>query len=196
MHATSTKQFQVKQPIEKVWAFLSDLKKVASCLPGAQITEAIDDRTYKGTITVKVGPITSQFNGEVKIERLDNQIHEIELLGKGQDPRGSGGATMKMVGKLRSLTEGRTEVTGTTEITVTGRLAQFGSRMMDDVSNHVFEQFTRSFQAKLAQENGTGSEVAFAPTPQPVNALPLVLSVTGKVIGRFFGRILGKSTSS
>ena len=70
MHAKTTKTFQVKEPIAQVWAFLSDVRKVGSCLPGAQITEAVDDRTYKGAITVKVGPITSQFNGEVRIGLL------------------------------------------------------------------------------------------------------------------------------
>ena len=196
MHATTTKTFQVKEPIHQVWVFLSDLRKVGSCLPGAQITEAVDDRTYKGTITVKVGPITSQFNGEVKIERLDAKNYEIELDGAGQDPRGTGGATMKMSGKLRSLSDGGTEVTGTTEITVTGRLAQFGTRMMDDVSNHVFEQFTKSFQERLSEERGAGGVITSAAASQPVKAMPLVMSVMGKAVRRFFSRVFGKSISS
>jgi len=196
MHAKTTKTFQVKEPIDTVWAFLSDLRKVGSCLPGAQITEAIDDRTYKGTITVKVGPITSQYNGEVKIERLDPQNYEIELVGRGQDPRGGGGASMRMSGKLRPLSNSGTEVIGTTEISVTGRLAQFGTRMMDDVSNHVFEQFTKTFQARLAEESGVGPPLSSPGSSQPIKAVPLVLSVMGKTLKGFFGSILGRSTES
>ena len=190
MQAKSTKTFQVKEPIDLVWAFLRDPRKVGSCLPGAQITEAVDDRTYKGTITVKVGPITAKYNGEVKIERLDPQNYELDLAGQGQDPGGTGGAAMKFSGKLRSLADGGTEVVGSTEIAVTGRLAQLGSRMMDDVSNHVFEQFTKSFRAMLAEESG-GGEASSTP-PQPIKAIPLALSMMTNALKRSVGRLFSR----
>jgi hypothetical protein len=74
------KTFEVGQPIEKVWAFLSDPRKVATCVPGAQITEQVDEKTYKGAIKVKVGPSVTDYTGEVQIVRLDPQNHEIEIL--------------------------------------------------------------------------------------------------------------------
>lgn len=187
MQSKQTKTFQVQEPIEKVWRFLSDPRKVAPCLPGAQITEAIDDRNFKGTITVKIGPVSTQFKGQIKLERLDEENHEMELSGSGQDPRGGGGATMKMIGKLKALSPTETEVTGTIESTITGRLAQFGARMMDDVSNHLFNQFTKSFQTKLAEEvtENTSSTPGSAPSaepveekpPEPIKAVPLLWSV-------------------
>src|SRR5215472_10850880 len=103
------KTFQVQEPVEKVWAFLSDPRKVVTCVPGAQITEQVDDKNYKGAISVKVGPSVTDYRGEVQIVRLDAQNHEIEILGKGQDVRGRGSASMKMTGKLRALPDGGTE---------------------------------------------------------------------------------------
>src|SRR5215472_13522932 len=100
------KTFQVKEPVETVWAFLSDPRKVVTSVPGAQLIEAVDDRTFKGSISVKVGPSVTDYKGEVHIERLDHATHEIELVGKGQDVRGRGSASMKMTGRVRSLPEG------------------------------------------------------------------------------------------
>ena len=118
------KSFQVKEPLEKVWSFLSDPRKVALCVPGAQITEQVDDKNYKGAISVKVGPSVTDYKGEVQIVRMDPQNYEIEILGKGQDVRGRGSASMKMPGKLRSLEDGGTEVTSISELNVVGILAQ------------------------------------------------------------------------
>jgi uncharacterized protein len=193
MQSKQTKTFQVQAPIKKVWLFLSDPRKVAPCLPGAQITEAIDDRTFKGTITVKIGPVSMQFNGQMKVERLDPQNYEMELSGTGQDPRGGGGASMKMSGKLRALSANETEVTGTIESTITGRLAQFGARMMDDVSNHLFNQFTKAFQAKLAEEPNENPPAANpsspAPEPEPLRVIPLLFAVLKNFFARLFRRL-------
>jgi carbon monoxide dehydrogenase subunit G len=94
------KTFQVKEPVEIVWALLKDPRAVANFVPGAKITESVDERTFKGAISVKVGPTLTDFKGELRVERLDEQSHEIELVGKGQDVRGKGSASMKMTGKL------------------------------------------------------------------------------------------------
>ena len=145
------KTFQVKEPIEQVWAVLSDPRKVAACVPGAQITEQVDEKTYKGAISVKVGPSVTDYKGEVQIVRLDPQNHEIEILGKGQDVRGRGSASMKMTGKLRALEGGDTEITSTSELNVVGILAQMGSRVITEVSNIMFGEFTKNFQARLEQ---------------------------------------------
>src|ERR1700740_469785 len=127
------KTFQVNEPVEKVWDFLSDPRKVATCVPGAQITEQVDEKTYKGAISVKVGPSVTDYKGEVQIVRLDPENHEIEILGKGQDVRGRGSASMKMTGKLRALADGGTEVTSISEIGGVGILGQMGSRGVPEV---------------------------------------------------------------
>src|SRR5215469_14676595 len=92
------KTFPAQQPIDKVWSFLIDPKKVVVCVPGAQITEQVDDRNYKGSISMKIGPTTTDFRGQIEILRRHAQAHVIEIMGKGQDIRGKGGASMKMTG--------------------------------------------------------------------------------------------------
>src|SRR5271156_1947953 len=158
------KTFQVNEPLEKVWSFLSDPRKVAACVPGAQITEQVDEKTYKGAISVK------DYKGEVQIVRLDNQNHEIEILGKGQDVRGRGSASMKMTGKLRALDSGGTEVTSTSELNVIGMLAQMGSRVISEVSNIMFGEFVKNFQARLAQPEGAADAAAQAAPAKPISA--------------------------
>jgi carbon monoxide dehydrogenase subunit G len=145
------KTFQVKEPMEQVWSLLSDPKEVATCVPGAKITEQVDEKTYKGAISVKVGPSVTDYKGELQILRLDPENHEIEILGKGQDVRGRGSASMKMTGKLRSLEDGGTEVTSVSEVNVVGILAQMGSRVITRSRTSCLEQFTKNFQARLAQ---------------------------------------------
>src|SRR5271156_71062 len=143
------KTFQVKEPVEQVWDLLSDPKRVAACVPGAKITEQVDEKTYRGTISVKVGPSSTDFKGELVIVRLDAALHELEMVGKGQDLRGRGSASMNMTGKARSLETGGTEVTSVSEVNVVGILAQMGARMINEVSNIMFVQFIKNFQAQL-----------------------------------------------
>jgi len=197
------KTFQVQEPLESVWKFLSDPKKVANCVPGAQITEAVDDRTYKGVIKVQVGPSVTDYKGQVHIERLDDENHEIEIVGKGQDVRGKGSASMKMNGKVRSLPDGSTEVASVSEVNVVGLLAQLGARMINEVSNKMFEEFTKNFKARLQQERPQQSTPQTPPStgagatdePRPIKALSLVLSVLWESIVRFFRRIFKGSSS-
>jgi carbon monoxide dehydrogenase subunit G len=165
------KTFQVQEPVEMVWGFLSDPGKVAACVPGAQITEQVDETTYKGTVSVKVGPSVTNYSGEAQILRLDPQHHEIEILGKGQDVRGRGSASMKMTGKLLALADGETQVTSSSEITVVGILAQMGSRVIIEVSNVMFGEFTKNFQAQLKQSANTPSgHESDTGKPEPINA--------------------------
>jgi uncharacterized protein len=191
------KSFQVQEPLERVWKFLSDPLKVAKCVPGAQITEAVDDRTYKGLIKVQVGPSVTDYKGQVRIERLDEEAHEIEMVGKGQDVRGKGSASMKMTGKVRSLPEGVSEVVTVSEVNVVGLLAQLGARMINEVSNKMFEQFTINLVRQLEKEGSI--ESGSAPSQpeendaaaQPIKALPLVASAIGEGIARSVKQIFG-----
>lgn len=181
MAVTIEKKFEVPEPVEKVWAFLSDPRKVVTCLPGAQITEQVDERTYKGAISVKVGPSVSEYKGQVQIVRSDTAAHEIEIVGKGQDTRGKGSASMKMTGKLRQLESGGTEITSVSELSLAGIMAQLGGRMVQEVSNIMFNQFTSNFRQKL--QSGENTEAAGG--PKPISAVGLAFSalkasVTGK----------------
>ena len=184
------KSFQIQEPLESVWAFLSDPRKVANCVPGAQMTEQIDERTYKGLIKVQVGPSVTDYKGQAHIERLDHDSHEIEMVGKGQDIRGKGSASMKMSGSVRSLPQGGSEVVTVSEINVVGLLAQLGARMIQEVSNKMFEQFTANLRRELEKERSkqSGSPTSSAEEtgnePQPIKALPIVVSAIGEGIAR------------
>jgi uncharacterized protein len=191
------KTFQINEPLDKVWNFLSDPRKVASCVPGAQITEAIDERTYRGSIKVQVGPSVTDYKGQARIERLDDQNHEIEMVGKGQDIRGKGSASMKMTGKVRALPDGGTEVVSVSEVTVVGFLAQFGARMISEVSNKMFEEFTANLQRQLQQDGvpESAQEVTEPTTtapPRPIKAIPLVVSALSSAVVRRVRQIFGK----
>ncbi len=176
------KTFEVAEPVDKVWALLSDPGKVVSCVPGAKLTEAVDERTFKGSVSVKVGPSLTEFKGEVRIERLDEQAHAIELVGKGQDVRGKGSASMTMTGTLQALENAGTRVNAVSEVTVVGILAQFGARMMQDVSDVIFKEFTQRFQQMLKDPES----VSQAPA-KPVDAVRLASSVLGHSIRRVLG---------
>ncbi|HLJ87887.1 MAG TPA: SRPBCC family protein [Candidatus Angelobacter sp.] len=146
------KTFQINQPIDKVWNFLRDPRKVVVCVSGAEITEQTGTDAYKGAIKVKVGPSLTEYKGEVQVLRIDDAAREIEIAGKGQDVRGKGSASMKMTGKLRALPDGSTEVASTSEITVVGILAQMGARVISEVSNILFADFIKNFQQHLMAE--------------------------------------------
>ena len=167
------KTFQVPEPAEKVWAILSDPRKVATCVPGAQITGQVDEKTYQGAISVKVGPSVTNYKGDVQIVRLDAPAHEIEILGKGQDVRGRGSASMKMTGRLRALPDGGTEIASVSEVNIVGILAQMGSRVIAEVSNIMFDQFVKNFQALLKQPSEAPESQPMAAEASPINATSL-----------------------
>ena len=177
-------------PPERVWAFLTDPYQVASCLPGAAITEKVDDRTYLGTITVKVGPVAASYKGKIRFERLDAATWEAELIGQGQDVKGKGGAEMRMQSRLHPK-GGRTEVTVVSEVNISGILAQMGRGMIESVSNQIFQQFAAAMQQKL--EVGSGQEGAQAAPSEAkqLDALSLGAKAVRQTMGRAVRRLLG-----
>lgn len=141
-------------------------------MPGAQITEQVDEKTYKGTIKVKVGPSVTDYKGEVQILRQDDVAREIEILGKGQDTRGKGSASMKMTGKLQAV-DGGTEVINASELNVVGILAQMGARVITEVSNIMFQQFVDNFRRQLQSPDSAGGEATAA---KPISGVGLAFS--------------------
>ncbi|HYZ71647.1 MAG TPA: SRPBCC family protein [Chthoniobacterales bacterium] len=176
------KSFQTPDPASEVWKILSDPRSVASCVPGAQVTEAVDDRTYKGVIKVKLGPTVTDYKGEAHIERLDDQSREIEMMGKGQDVRGKGSASMKMTGMVRELPAGGSEVVTISELNVVGILAQMGNRMIQEVANQVFEQFTKNLRQRLQQQ---ASGAAGSGAPEEVKPIDAGSVAASAVLGLF-----------
>ena len=153
MAITLEKTFRTPAPIEEVWRLLSDPMKVVGCVPGAQITERINGNSFKGSVRMTMGASVASYEGTVQIVRIDEKAREIEILGKGKDSIGKGSASLKMIGKLRALPDGWTEVTGISEMNVVGLLAQIGSRVFSHVADFMFNEFTRNVQERLAKPN-------------------------------------------
>ena len=151
MVTTLEKTFQVDEPIDKVWDYLSDPAKIVTCVPGASLTEKVDDKNYKGEVTLKFGPIKAKYDGLITFEEMDVENRKMVLKGKGLDSKGAGSADMLLNGNLVEK-DGGTEVSYTMEISIMGKLAQFGSRLITDVSNQLFNTFVKNFKAKLAGE--------------------------------------------
>jgi hypothetical protein len=200
--------FVVKAPPDRVWAFLVDPYRIAGALPGAAITEKVDDSTFKGTITVKVGPVSARYRGTIRFAKLDPVAREAEVTGTGQEATGRGGADMKMNSSLREIAPGETEVQVTSEVNVTGILAQMGRGMIQDVSNQMFQKFTAAARAELekpAEETVAAAPgdagppgapaAAVAPAPSIPSTPPIeVVSFGGKIAGRALARAAGRPT--
>jgi carbon monoxide dehydrogenase subunit G len=163
------KSFVVNAPFSAVWDFLTDPAKVASCLPGAAITEKIDDQTYAGTMNVKVGPVTAGYRGKMRFERLDRDAGEAEIAASGQETKGKGGADMRMKSKVVERSSGETEVTVTSDVNVVGVLAQFGRGMIQDVSDQLFQKFSTSMRRELE----TAPAAAPAPAAETAPVVPM-----------------------
>jgi len=177
------KTFTVRAAPAAVWDFLTDPRRVARCLPGAAVTEQVDEHTYAGTITVKVGPVSTSYKGKARFERLDAAARTAEIAAFGQDVRGKGGADVKMTSRLVETAPGQTEVSVASEVSVTGILAQFGRGMIQDVSDQMFQKFTEAARTEL--------EAAPAPAPAP----PIeVMSFGAGLLGRAAGRAAADRT--
>jgi carbon monoxide dehydrogenase subunit G len=156
-----TKTFTIQAPAPKVWEFLTDPRRVAKCLPGAAVTDQLDEKTWTGTMTVKVGPVQSSYKGKVVFERLDAAARSAEIVATGQDTKGKGGADLRLTSTLKEQPGGATEVTTVSRVNVTGILAQMGRGMIQDVSEQMFQVFSQRMRSEL--------ESAAAPAaPSPV----------------------------
>ena len=148
MNTLIEKEFDIEQPIGVVWKSLADPEDIVTCVPGASITEKIDDQNYKGEVVTKFGPIKAKYAGDIEIVELDEANYKMVLKGRGLDSKGKGSADMIMNGTLTEA-DGKTNVKFSMDITIVGMLAQFGSRLINDVSDQLLNQFVANFRTKL-----------------------------------------------
>ena len=186
MKVRAGKKFLVNADIDSVWTVLTNPEKIVVCVPGAQLTETIDEDHFKGKVTIKIGPVTAKFNGDVEFTQRDSSTYELSMEGKGADISGKGGATMNMELSLNTH-ETSTEVSCIMTVSITGRIAQFGSRMIEAVNNKLFEQFIQNFSNLLTQEN-EGGNVDEVSSEEPVKAASLVGSIIVSELKRKFGK--------
>ena len=148
------KTFPMPGSAEVAWEFLQDIEAVAGCMPGAKITERLADGGYKGTVTVRVGPATMSFRGEVEVRDVDPAAHSLRLLGKGTDSTGTSGASMDLAARIEAAADGASNLVGKSEVSMSGKAAAFGGRMMNSVADQILKQFADNFAAQVAALRG------------------------------------------
>jgi carbon monoxide dehydrogenase subunit G len=193
-----THAFDVDAPVEQVWSTLTELERVAPCLPGAEITGADGSGTYQGTFNIKLGPATAVYQGGLRMELEDKVAHTTVIDADGQDKRGQGGAKARITTKL-SQAPATTHVEVVTDLTITGRMARFGrGSLVQDVSNRLMAEFSRNLRdmietsapaAHIGDRESDQAEASPAPPPaRPVKALPLLWASLMTRLRRRFGR--------
>ena len=149
--------FEVNAPVEKAWAVLTDVEKIAPCLPGAQLQEVEGDE-YRGIVKVKVGPITAQYKGAATFIEKDDANHRAVLKADGRDTRGAGNASALITAQLQAVGD-RTKVSVSTDLTVTGKVAQFGRGVMADISAKLMGQFADNLEQLMEGEPAAAAKV-------------------------------------
>jgi uncharacterized protein len=130
------------------WDMLNDIEGVAACLPGAKITERLDETHYKGTVSVKLGPATVSFKGNIEIASADPVSRLLHIIGTGSDTGGSSGASLDLHAKVEAVEGGGSRLSGTSEVSVTGKVAAFGARLMNSVSEVLLQKFFANLGAR------------------------------------------------
>ena len=144
--------FEVRAPIDVAWVILTDLARIAPCLPGATLT-SIEGDIYKGHVTVKVGPIVAKFGGQAIFQERNDAAHRAVLKGEGRDATGKGNASAIITAQLEVVDSGITRCTVSTDLTITGKIAQFGRGALADVSDKLLKQFVVNLETTvLAQD--------------------------------------------
>lgn len=198
MEVVLDKNYPVAAGLDAGWAVLSNMHELATCMPGAQITEEIDATHYKGSVRVKVGPAVAAFSGTIEVLTLDPATRTLKMMGKGADKSGSS-ASMALTAKLVAAEDGNSTLEGHAEVIVNGKFAQFGGRMMTSVSDMILMQFAEVFSQKAqalqgaaASAEGTGAASAAvfsAPiVAKEFNALAFIWALIRKFFADLFVR--------
>ena len=194
--------FNVLLPLAKTWVVLMDIERIAPCMPGAEITETVDEKTYNGRVSVRLGPVALTFNGVAKFEEIDEASHQVRVSARGADPKGRGGAEAKINFSLAADGDG-TRVDIHTDLQLSGSIAQYGrgAGMISDLASQLVGQFAKNLDAQLTTKggdmatdsDGTTTAAAIEGEPMkptvaaPISGLSLGLRVLWNAFKRFFG---------
>ena len=188
-------EFEVTAPVEQVWPYLLDVERVAGCMPGAELTDTVDDGSWKGKVTVKLGPVGLSFAGTVTMTERDDAEHRVVLNAKGTEQRGRGAASAVVTAWAEPTGSGGTRVRYSQDVTVSGAVAQYSRGLMQDVSAKLTQQFAQCLQANLEAERAVTPEDRTA-QPQvaatPVAGIRLGLWALVRAVARFFRRLFGR----
>jgi carbon monoxide dehydrogenase subunit G len=174
--------FEVPLPVDETWKLLMDIRRIAPCLPGAELTEVVDERTYKGKVGVRLGPVSLAFAGTVKFDEIDDAAHRAKISAQGSDAKGRGGANATATFHLEPVTGG-SKVLVHTNLTLSGAVAQYGRGVgiIQVTAAQIITQFANNLKAQFAPAPAVASASAAAPTPAPPTAavsVPLAAPAT------------------
>jgi carbon monoxide dehydrogenase subunit G len=199
------KSYPMPCPADVAWEFVQNVEAVAACMPGAKITERLPDGRYKGTVTVRVGPATMSFRGEVEMKDVDPTARSLRLLGKGTDSTGTSGASMDLSARIEAAAGGLSTLVGASVVSMSGKAAAFGGRMMTTVADQILKQFADNFAAQVgaiqaqhtaaAAPGGAPLAAAAATAPAPVAAELNGLALVWAVIKDWLRGLFGKKTA-
>jgi len=183
-------RFEVQAPVERVWKYLIDPQRVVGCLPGAELLEQQDEHTFLGAIKVKVGPLSMSYKGQAKFTEINEETHQVRMVGDAREVGGSGSTKVSMLSTVAPMASGGSEVTVNADVELVGKIVQFGRGMIEEVSRQMFRQFSACVKQQL--------EVEVPEEPQPaetkaVAAAPLAFRALWAIIVRFFRRLFGKT---
>jgi hypothetical protein len=195
-------RFEVQAPVERVWKYLIDPKRVVQCLPGAELIEQQDEQTFLGAIKVKVGPLSMSYKGRAKFTEINEQTHQVRMVGDAREVGGSGSTKISMLSTVAPLASGGSEVLVNADIDLVGKIVQFGRGMIEEVSRQMFRQFSTCVkqQLEIADEpepahgpvdNPAQTETKTVPEAKAVAAAPLAFRALWAIIVRFFSRLFG-----
>jgi len=195
-------RFEVQAPVERVWKYLIDPARVVECLPGAELIEMKDDRNFAGAIKVKVGPLAMSYKGNAKFTEVNEETHEVRMVGDAREVGGSGSTKVSMLSTVTPGASGGSQVVVSAEVELVGRIVQFGRGMIEEVSRQMFRQFSTCVRAKLevpledaqpaAEDVHKNTEPKPALETKAVAAAPLAFRALWAIIVRFLKRLAGK----
>lgn len=180
--------FEVAEPVEKVWQFFDNIPQVASCLPGARLTDDLGDGSYKGTVAIRMGPVRLQFAGTADITERDEAARRLVVHAAGSDEKGRGQASMVVTATLARAARG-TRVDVTQDLQLSGAAAQYGRGMISDVSSVLMNDFAANMADRITRlERGESAEQIAAAATAPARGFTLGLRAMRMALARVFRR--------
>jgi uncharacterized protein len=186
-------RFELDAPPDEAWACISRPERIVVCLPGAELTEVIDERNCAGRVKVKLGTVAMEYQGTAEFVEVDPEQRVIRMEGKGREKRGGGTVTLALESMVRELEGGRCEVTVVADIQLAGKIVRFGRGMIQAVTAEIFKEFTARLADELAGDRTRNEESSpiGAPagsSPEALSLFPLLLRTLRSWLRRLFGR--------
>jgi carbon monoxide dehydrogenase subunit G len=181
-----TNDFEVTQPVDKVWKFFGDIPQVAACLPGAELTDQLGEDKYRGKVAVRMGPVKLQFAGTAEVKERDEAARRIVVDAAGADEKGRGQAAMLVTANLSSMAGG-TKVKVAQDLQLSGAAAQYGRGMISDVSAVLMRDFATNMQRRIvAIEQGQSADLVA--TAAPASGFAIGMRAARMALARVFRR--------